>query len=254
MYIKEPAIEGNQYKFSTSTVFPKHNTPMFSRRSFVSLVFLVALGACQNPAPEAKSAIGDKSDPTVAGKSDKPRKTIVFFGNSLTAAYQLPPEKGFPALIQQKIDSLGLPYRCVNAGNSGETTAGGKNRVDWILSQPVDVFVLELGGNDALRGLPLDESKKNLQEIINRVKAKYPACKIVLAGMLAPPNLGPTYTGQFAAMYTDLAKANGAALIPFLLEDVGGEPELNLSDGIHPNEAGHRIVAETVWRVLRPLL
>jgi len=237
-----------------TTIFINHKSPMFSFRSLVSLVLLFALGACQNQ-PSNPSAAGAGEEKSATGTSEsKSRKTIIFFGNSLTAAYQLSPERGFPALIQQKIDSLGLPYRCVNAGNSGETTAGGKNRVDWILSQPVDVFVLELGGNDALRGLPLDESKKNLQEIINRVKAKYPACKIVLAGMLAPPNLGPAYTGQFAAMYTDLAKANGAALIPFLLENVGGEPGLNLSDGIHPNEAGHRIVAQTVWKVLRPLL
>jgi len=229
-----------------------HYTALHGLR-FCGLFFLAAFFSCQNPAPVPETGTDDNSG-AATGQPDKPRKTIVFFGNSLTAAYQLPPEKGFPALIQQKIDSLGLPYRCVNAGNSGETTAGGKNRVDWILSQPVDVFVLELGGNDALRGLPLDESKKNLQEIINRVKAKYPACKIVLAGMLAPPNLGPAYTRDFATMYPDLAKTNGAALIPFLLENVGGEPELNLSDGIHPNEAGHRIVAETVWRVLRPLL
>ncbi|MBK9336586.1 MAG: arylesterase [Lewinellaceae bacterium] len=227
---------------------------MFPLRPFFLLALLAAFGACQNqpaPPPPASTA-GENTAP--ADSPSRSRKTIVFFGNSLTAAYQLAPEKGFPALIQQKIDKLGLPYLCVNAGNSGETTAGGKNRIDWILSQPVDVFVLELGGNDALRGLPLDDSKKNLQEIIDRVKSKYPACKIVLAGMLAPPNLGPTYTKTFAGMYPELAKTNGAALIPFLLEGVGGEPDLNLSDGIHPNEAGHRIVAETVWKTLQPLL
>lgn len=227
--------------------------------SFIRTVLLFGLSvavfvACQNqPAPTQPDAAGSaQSAPTESATA--PRKTIVFFGNSLTAAYQLPTEQGFPALIQKKIDSLGLPYRCVNAGNSGETTAGGKNRVDWVLSQPVDIFVLELGGNDALRGLPLDESRKNLQEIINRVRAKYPDCQIVVAGMLAPPNLGPTYTQTFASMYPDLAKANQAALIPFLLEGVGGDPELNLPDGIHPNEAGHRIVAETVWKILQPLL
>ncbi len=182
------------------------------------------------------------------------RKTIVFFGNSLTAAYQLSPEQGFPALIQQKIDSLGLPYLCVNAGLSGETTAGGKNRIDWVLQQPIDVFVLELGGNDALRGLPVEESVKNLQAIIDHVKTKYPDCKIVLAGMLAPPNLGPDYTKAFQEMYPALAKTNRAALIPFLLDQVGGEPDLNLQDGIHPNVEGHKIVAQTVWQVLKPLL
>ena len=182
------------------------------------------------------------------------RKTIVFFGNSLTAAYQLSPEQGFPALIQRKIDSLGLPYQCVNAGLSGETTADGKNRVDWVLQQPVDVFFLELGGNDALRGLPVAESAKNLQAIVDRVKGKYPNCKIVVAGMLAPPNLGPEYTKAFREVYPRLAKSNNAALVPFLLEHVGGDPALNLEDGIHPNIAGHKIVAETVWKTLHPLL
>lgn len=193
-------------------------------------------------------------EPDAAKTTASARKTIVFFGNSLTAAYQLSPEQGFPALIQQKIDSLGLPYQCVNAGLSGETTAGGKNRIDWILTQPVDIFVLELGGNDALRGLPIEESKKNLQAIIDRVKAKYPDCKIVLAGMLAPPNLGPKYTKDFRDMYPALAKANKTALVPFLLENVGGEPSLNLEDGIHPNVEGQKIVAETVWGVLKGLL
>lgn len=181
------------------------------------------------------------------------RKNIVFFGNSLTAAYQLSPEQGFTHLIQLKIDSLGLPYTCVNAGLSGETTADGANRIDWILQQQVDVFVLELGGNDALRGLPLAESKKNLQRIIDKVKAKYPDCKIVIAGMMAPPNLG-SYAREFQRVFPDLAKKNKAALIPFLLEGVGGDPKLNLPDGIHPTAEGHKILAQTVWKTLKPLL
>lgn len=181
-------------------------------------------------------------------------KTIVFFGNSLTAAYQLSPEQGFVALIQQKIDSLGWPYQCVNAGLSGETTADGKNRIDWVLQQPMDIFILELGGNDALRGLPVEASAENMQAIVDRVKAKYPACKIVVAGMLAPPNLGPAYTKAFQNLYPALARKNQAALIPFLLENVGGDPALNLPDGIHPNVEGQKIVAETVWKVLKPLL
>lgn len=211
--------------------------------------------SCGAPGNTDQSATKENSRQPAAAETPAPaRKTIVFFGNSLTAAYQLSPEQGFPALIQQKIDSLGLPYQCVNAGLSGETTAGGKNRIDWILSQQVDVFVLELGGNDALRGLPIEESKKNLQAIIDRVKAKYPNCKIVITGMLAPPNLGPRYTNAFRDMYPALAKANKTALVPFLLENVGGEPELNLEDGIHPNAEGHKIVAETVWKVLRGVL
>ncbi len=137
---------------------------------------------------------------------------------------------------------------------SGETTADGKNRVDWVLKQQVDIFVLELGGNDALRGLPVKASRENLQVIITKVKARYPNCKIVLAGMLAPPNLGAAYTNAFKQMYPELAKNNQAALIPFLLEDVGGIPSLNLEDGIHPNVEGQKIVANNIWKVLKPLL
>jgi acyl-CoA thioesterase I len=214
---------------------------------------LLALGlwACSSEAPKnAQNAVNQsESQPAPAAK-----KNIVFFGNSLTAAYQLSPEQGFTAHIQQKIDSLGLSYTCVNAGLSGETTADGVNRVDWVLQQPVDIFVLELGGNDALRGLPVTESKKNLQAMLDKVKAKYPDCKIMVAGMLAPPNLGATYTDAFRDMYPDLAKKNNAVLIPFLLENVGGIPELNLPDGIHPNVEGQKIVAENVWKVLKTIL
>ena len=182
------------------------------------------------------------------------KKSIVFFGNSLTAGYGLSPEQAFPALIQKKIDSLGLPYQVVNAGVSGETSSGGKTRIDWILQQPMDIFVLELGANDGLRGTPLSETKKNLQDIIDRVKAKYPNTKLVFAGMEIPPNMGQAYTTEFRNIYTDLAAKNEMTLIPFLLAGVGGEPDLNQGDGIHPNEEGSRIVAENVWRVLEKLL
>jgi acyl-CoA thioesterase I len=181
-------------------------------------------------------------------------KTILFFGNSLTAGYGLDPSQAFPALIQQKIDSLGLPYRTVNAGVSGETSSGGNSRIDWILKQPVDVFVLELGANDGLRGVPVVETKKNLQSIMDKVKAKYPQAKLVLAGMQVPPNMGQQYAIAFRDMYPDLARANNATLIPFLLEKVGGEAALNLEDGIHPTAEGHRIVAQTVWQYMGPLL
>ncbi len=215
----------------------------------------LALGfaACQS---DTKSSATATNTPVAAAPAAPAtaRKNIVFFGNSLTAAYQLSPEQGFPALIQQKIDSLGLAYTCVNAGLSGETTADGVHRVDWILQQPVDVFVLELGGNDALRGLPVAKSKENLQAIVQKVQAKYPSCKIVIAGMLAPPNLGAAYTNAFRDMFADIAKTNKAAIIPFLLENVGGIPDLNLEDGIHPNPTGQKIVAENVWKVLKPLL
>jgi acyl-CoA thioesterase-1 len=223
-----------------------------SKLNFITALLFMVLGfACKQAAPADNKA----ENPTTAPQNTTTtaRRNIVFFGNSLTAAYQLSPEQGFPALIQRKIDSLQLPYTCINAGLSGETTADGVSRVDWVLQQPVDIFVLELGGNDALRGLPLDASKKNLQAIIDRVKATYPQCKMVIAGMQAPPNLG-SYTVTFRDMYPALAKTNNATLIPFLLENVGGHPELNLKDGIHPNVEGQKIVAENVWAILKPLL
>ena len=142
----------------------------------------------------------------------------------------------------------------INAGVSGETSSGGKTRIDWILREPVDIFILELGANDGLRGTPLSETKKNLQDIIDKVKAKYPDTKLVFAGMEIPPNMGQAYTTEFRNIYTDLAAKNKMTLIPFLLEGVGGEPELNQADGIHPTAEGHLIVAENVWKQLEKLL
>ena len=184
------------------------------------------------------------------------RKNIIFFGNSLTAAYGLEDlSKGFVGLIQERIDSSGLPYRCINAGLSGETTAGGKGRVDWVIDQqPFDIFILELGGNDALRGIQPDDGIKNLQSIIDKVKAKNPSVKIILAGMEAPRNMGNTYLKAFHVMYPTLAEKNNTLLIPFILEGVGGVAELNQKDGIHPTEAGNKIILETIWRVLKPIL
>lgn len=222
------------------------------KRVLFAAVLAAFLGACGGDSAKTPAT------KTVGKAEQKPlpvsKKAIVFFGNSLTAAYQLSPEQGFPALIQKKIDALNLAYTCINAGLSGETTADGANRIDWVLRQPMDVFVLELGGNDALRGLPIAESIKNLQTILDKVKAARPNCKIVVAGMLAPPNLGKAYADAFRTMYPLLAKKNGALLIPFLLDGVGGIPDLNLEDGIHPNVEGHKIVAETVWNVLKDAL
>ena len=182
------------------------------------------------------------------------KKTIVFYGNSLTAGYGLSPEQAFPAIIQKKIDSLGLPYQVVNAGVSGETSSGGLTRIDWILQQPIDIFILELGANDGLRGIQLSETKKNLQAIIDKVKAKNSDTKLLFAGMQIPPNMGQTYTTEFKNIYSELSGKNAMTLIPFLLEGVGGEPTLNLEDGIHPTAEGHLIVAENVWKELQKLL
>ncbi len=201
------------------------------------------------PASNSKEQI---NAPSPIKKVEK--KRIVFFGNSLTAGYGLDPDQSFTSLIQKRIDSLSLDYEVINAGLSGETTAGGDSRIDWILKQPIDIFVLELGGNDGLRGIAPESSFKNLQSIINKVKAKNPATKIILAGMEAPPNMGEAFTTAFRAMYSKLSKSNNTYLIPFLLENVGGIPELNQPDGIHPTAKGNLIITETIWKVLKDVL
>jgi acyl-CoA thioesterase-1 len=224
-------------------------------RFAIAALLTLALNACNsNPPTETATA------PPVAQKPANPpaqpsgKKRLLFFGNSLTAGYGVEPEQAFPALVGQKIDSLGLNYEVINAGLSGETTAGGRSRVGWVLRQPVDVFVLELGGNDGLRGIPLTDTRRNLQAIIDTVRRRSPGAQIVLAGMQIPPNLGATYATNFKALYQEIADKNELVLIPFLLEGVGGDRRLNQPDGIHPTPAGHRVVARTVWAVLQPLL
>jgi acyl-CoA thioesterase-1 len=190
----------------------------------------------------------------LAFQTSGPQKTILFFGDSLTAGYGLSPEEAFPALIEKKLTKNGKSAKVVNAGLSGETTAGGLSRIEWVLRQPVDVFILELGANDGLRGLPLEQTQKNLQAIIDKVRAKNPKTRIVIAGMMVPPNMGSDYTTKFRTIFPDLAKKNNATLIPFLLQDVAGNEKLNLADGIHPNVEGHKIVADNVYKVISPLL
>lgn len=181
-------------------------------------------------------------------------KTILFFGDSLTAGYGLSQDQAFPALIGKKLNDKGIETKVINAGLSGETSAGGLSRIDWVLRQPIDVFVLELGPNDGLRGLPLEQTEKNLQSIIDKVKAKYPDAKIVIAGMMVPPNMGPEYSEKFKAIFPRLAAKNSATLIPFLLDNVAGIETLNLEDRIHPNAEGHKIVADNVIKAIEPLL
>ncbi len=182
------------------------------------------------------------------------RANIVVLGDSLAAGYGLDPSEAFPALLQKKIDVAGLKSTVVNAGLSGDTSAGGLRRIDWLLKRRVDVLVLELGGNDGLRGIPVGVTRTNLQAIIDRTKQKYPQAQIVVAGMQMPPNMGAEYMASFATLFPELARANHAALVPFLLEGVGGKPELNLPDMIHPTAEGQRIVADNVWKVLKPVL
>ena len=181
-------------------------------------------------------------------------KVILFYGDSLTAGYGLSTEEAFPALVEKKLNKNEKVVRVINAGLSGETSAGGLTRLDWVIKQQIDIFILELGANDGLRGLPLEETQKNLQSIIDRVKGKFPNVKIVVAGMMVPPNMGPEYTSKFKKIFPDLAKKNNATLIPFLLQDVAGNEKLNIEDGIHPNVEGHKIVADNVIKVLQPLL
>lgn len=182
------------------------------------------------------------------------QKVILFYGNSLTAGMGLDPKQAFPNLIQQKINKTDEEYLVVNAGLSGETSAGGFSRIDWVLRQQVDIFVLELGANDGLRGLPLQSTRQNLQGIIDKVQQKYPGVKVIIAGMMVPPNMGEDYSVEFVKIYPELAKKNRAELVPFLLEGVAGNPDLNLPDGIHPNAEGHEVVADNVWEVLKPFL
>jgi acyl-CoA thioesterase-1 len=214
------------------------------------VITLVFFCSCNNEDKSAaEKSTADARDTAAVTK----KKSIVFFGNSLTAGYGLSPSQAFPALIQKKLDSLGLPYQVKNAGVSGETSSGGNTRIDWILKQPIDIFVLELGANDGLRGIPLSETRKSLQSIIDKVKKKNPDVKLVFAGMQIPPNMGQQYTTEFKNIYTDLAEKNGMTLVPFLLEGVGGEASLNQEDGIHPTAEGHRIVAENLWRQMEKL-
>lgn len=183
-----------------------------------------------------------------------PTKTVLFFGDSLTAGYGLTVEQAFPALIEQEFKQKGKNLKVINAGLSGETSAGGSTRIDWVLRQQVDVFVLELGANDGLRGVPLEETRKNLQAIIDKVRAKNPKVKIVVAGMMVPPNMGKPYSDGFQKIFPEIAKKNNATLIPFLLEGVAGDEKLNQADGIHPTVEGHKIVARNVMKFIQGLL
>ena len=181
-------------------------------------------------------------------------KVILCLGDSLTAGYGLDKSQAYPALLQEKIARAGWNFQVINAGLSGETTAGGLRRLDWFLKRKIDVLILALGGNDALRGIALDSTEKNLDEIMTRTQTRYPGVKVVLSGMLIPPNWGTDYPNKFRAIFPELAKKHKAQLIPFLLEGVGGKEQLNFPDGIHPTAEGHQIVAENVWKVLRPIL
>lgn len=200
------------------------------------------------PQPRRVEAGGDTL------RSAAGRRRVVMMGTSLTAGLGLDPSDAYPALLQHKADSAGLNVEIVNAGYSGETSAGALRRVDWLLREPVDVFVLETGANDGLRALNIDSTRANIEAILAKVKAAHPGARVLIAQMEAPPNLGSRYTSEFRAMFPSIAERAGAVLIPFLLEGVAGHADLTQGDGIHPNETGERIVANNVWAALRPVL
>ncbi|OWK71817.1 arylesterase [Pedobacter sp. AJM] len=227
---------------------------MLRKRLTGLFVLALLFAACGNKQNKENQ---DQQSDTVRQTSkvnDQKLKNILFFGTSLTAGYGLDPTEAYPALIQNRIDSLKMPYKVINGGLSGETSAAGKSRISWLLKQPIDVFVLELGANDGLRGLPVAQTTKNLQSIIDSVRLKYPEVKMVMAGMQVPPNMGAQYAEDFKNIFPSLARKNNMALVPFLLDKVGGVPKLNQEDGIHPTAEGDKILAENVWAVLKDVL
>jgi acyl-CoA thioesterase-1 len=236
-------------------------------RRIIGAAFALALTACaeaaERPVVEADTASAGAADVAVEAEASLPAPepadprepgVILFLGTSLTAGYGVGADRAYPAYLQEKIDSAGLPFHVRNAGISGETSAGGLRRIDWALQSPVEVLVLELGANDGLRGLDPARMRANLDEILRRTRDRYPDVAVLLLGMEAPPNLGERYTRRFRDVYRELAEAYDAVLVPFLLEGVAGVPSLNQADGLHPTAEGQRRMAETVWPALAPVL
>ncbi|NQV74338.1 arylesterase [bacterium] len=243
---------------------------------YTAFTFVVLISACSNqnsqnsdvPAAETaqnESEMANKGQPVAPmdessetndlnpAKDSKPIR-ILYLGDSITAGYGLGEEQAFPNLVQEKAAAAGFSTITVNAGVSGDTSTGGLNRLSWLLKNQVDILVLELGGNDGLRGVDLDLTASNLSQIIDQTKKVWPNVKVVVAGMMVPPNLGHEYTTSFREIFPALAQNHNAELIPFVLDGVGGIKELNQPDGIHPTAKGHQIVAETVWNAIAPLL
>jgi acyl-CoA thioesterase-1 len=216
---------------------------------------MICLFSCEEgPGKGSEKAVADTT--AQPAKSNVSRKRILFFGDSLTAGYGLEdPAQAFPGRIQQIIDSLGLPWEVTASGLSGETSAGGAGRIEWVAGrQPVDILVLELGANDGLRGISPAETRKNLQSIIDQMRKLHPEARLLMVGMQAPPNMGRTFTDSFRSVFPDLAVENSMKLVPFLLDGVAGDPVLNQADAIHPTAEGHRLLADNVWRILGPML
>jgi acyl-CoA thioesterase-1 len=223
---------------------------MIAARRILALLLLAGVSACSG----GRSTPETRPGPSPSASTDD-RPVILAVGTSLTAGYGLDdPDQAWPGRLQERLDKEGLRYRVVNAGVSGETSAGALRRLDWLLRQKVDVLILETGANDGLRGQDPASTRANIDAILTRVRALSPPPRIVLVGMEAPPNLGREFVAPFRGMYPELARKHGAVLVPFLLEGVGGVAALNQADGVHPTAEGHRRIADTVWAVLRPLL
>jgi len=223
----------------------------------IACLFLTTFISCNDKQASKSEVVKETTQPTKVKETStkSTAKTILCFGNSLTAGYGLKDEKdAWPSLLQARLDSLQEDYKVVNAGLSGETTSGGLNRLDWVLKQGVDIFFLELGANDMLRGLEVTSTKENLESIIKKVKEKHPDIPIIIAGMLAPPNMGKEYESAYNRIFGDLAMKYKATLVPFLLDEVAGKAELNLPDGKHPNAKGQKIVLENVWEAVKLLI
>jgi acyl-CoA thioesterase-1 len=244
--------------FAVFNPFKSHLTamPVLKFHQLLSFTLLItSLYSCSNKEKQVSADhIADTAAVKATTSGTTASRNILFFGTSLTAGLGVDPDQAFPAVIRHKVDSLKLSYKIINAGLSGETSADGKSRIDWLLKQPVDVFVLELGANDGLRGIPVKETEINLQAIIDKVRKKYPQAKLVLAGMQMPPSMGEKYTVPFRELFPALAKKNKMAFIPFLQKGVGGVPKLIQKDGLHPTPQGHQLLAQNVWQILQPLL
>jgi acyl-CoA thioesterase-1 len=231
--------------------------PIMTLRALpIAALIVLVSAACGRPESSAPARASTPERTPAAERPEGPpaiaRPRIVFLGDSLTAGYGLAKEQSVPSLIQTRLRQQGYEYEVVNAGVSGDTSAGGLTRLDWALEGDVDVLVIELGANDGLRGLPVTNMKRNLGEIITRAKER--DIKVVLTGMEAPPNFGAGYTSEFRQAYQDLAREHDVVFMPFYLEGVAGNPNLNIADGIHPNAEGARIIERSLWRTLEPLL
>lgn len=220
----------------------------------VAVAVAAACGGASGDAGNVNARTGEPDPAAAPAGVATAREHVVIVGTSLTAGLGLDPEQAYPALIEAKIDSAGLPYTVINAGISGETSAGLLGRIDWLLEGDFGVIVVETGANDGLRGVPIAAARGNIDSVLTRIRTAKPDAAVILVQMEAPPNLGREYTAAFRAMFREIAGKHGATLMPFLLEGVAGEPAMNQADGIHPNEAGARRVADNVWAVLGPVL